>query len=82
MNISTYLPDHLLGTLDHLAKERQLSRSAVIREALEAYLARFERGAWPDEVMMWDGDPEFPPFEATRGTDAGTGDPFEASASQ
>lgn len=78
MNISTYLPDNLIRALDQLARDQHVSRSAVIREAVENYLLRFQAGAWPDDVLSWQGDPEFPPFESLRGADDTVArDPFE-----
>ena len=77
MNISSYLPDDLVRALDRLAREHHSSRSAVIRDALELYLRRFRPGAWPDEVMSWQGDVGFAPFESLRGAEDQQGkDPF------
>ena len=77
MNISTYLPAELLEAVDQLARERHVSRSAVIREAVESHLARYRGGAWPEPVMSWPGDPEFPRFEASRSDDdQAARDPF------
>ena len=42
--LSIKLPPHLEQLLDKLARERNLTRSAVVREALEAYVTR-SRGA-------------------------------------
>jgi predicted transcriptional regulator len=81
MNITSYLPDELVSSLDRLAREQHSSRSAVIRQALEMYLQRQQAGAWPQRVREWTGDPDFPPFESLRGTEqAGDGDPFEGGA--
>ena len=77
MNISAYLPDKLIAAVDRLARDARTSRSALIREAIELYLRRRERGAWPDAVQQWPGDAEFPPFESGRGTaEHETRDPF------
>jgi predicted transcriptional regulator len=38
--VSIKLPEHLEQLLDRLARERNLTRSAVVREALEAYANR------------------------------------------
>jgi predicted transcriptional regulator len=38
--LSIKLPPHLEQLLDKLARERNLTRSAVVREALEAYATR------------------------------------------
>lgn len=82
VNISSYLPEELIEAVDRLARERHVSRSAVIREAIESHMARYQPGAWPDAVMCWPGDPDFPRFEATRGADETQArDPFEAPVS-
>lgn len=81
MNITSYLPDELVSSLDRLAREQHRSRSAVIRQALEMYLQRQQAGAWPQRVREWRGDPAFPAFESLRGKEqAGDGDPFEGGA--
>ena len=67
MNISAYLPDHLVTALDRLAKTSRSSRSAVMREAVELYIRQRSPGAWPEAVMTWDGDRDFPSFESLRG---------------
>jgi hypothetical protein len=78
MNINTYLPGGLADRLDRLAEARGLSRSAVMREALEAYLRRNQPGGWPDEILEWQGDPEIEPFEALRPVvDSERRDPFD-----
>ena len=66
MNVTSYLPDELVPLIDRLARQRQVSRSAVIREALEAYLRREQPGSWPEPVMAWPGDSLFPAFESLR----------------
>ncbi|MGE0802065.1 MAG: ribbon-helix-helix protein, CopG family [Lautropia sp.] len=77
MNVNTYLPDHLVRALDHVAAASGSSRSAVMREAVELYLRRRQPGAWPNEVAGWAGDAEFPPFESLRGEAERSVDPFE-----
>ena len=77
MNITSYLPDELVKALDAIGREQHRSRSALIRDALEAYLQRFRPGAWPDEVMSWQADNQFPSFESLRGpSDQVRPDPF------
>jgi predicted transcriptional regulator len=81
MNITSYLPDELVEALDRLAQKERTSRSAVIRFALEAYLRRLQPGSWPDEVMSWSGDAQFPPFESLRGVEQrAVRDPFDPSS--
>lgn len=81
MNVTSYLSDDLVESIDQLAREQHSSRSAVIRRALEMYLRRREAGAWPQPVRDWQGDPGFAPFESLRGIEqAGSRDPFEHHA--
>ncbi len=80
MNINTYLPDNLAEQLDRLAETRRQSRSAVMREALEAYLKRHRADGWPAEILQWKGDPEVEPFETGRQPAQADGRyPFEAA---
>jgi Arc/MetJ-type ribon-helix-helix transcriptional regulator len=66
MNINIYLQEQLLERIDRLAKETGRSRSALIREALEAWLSRRSASAWPALLREWEGDPTFAPFELGR----------------
>lgn len=66
MNINIYLQAELLELIDRLARETGRSRSALIREALEAWLSRRSASAWPAAVREWKGDPDFAPFESGR----------------
>lgn len=56
MNISTYIPDDLLATVDAFASKSAMSRSAIIREGLELFLARHRPDGWPQNVRDWSGD--------------------------
>jgi hypothetical protein len=77
MNVTSYLPDELVQAVDQIARQNHSSRSAVVKEALEHYLKRFRVGSWPDEILAWRGDPEFPPFESVRGQEQRShADPF------
>ena len=75
MNISTYIPDELLRSVDDFAHQSRLSRSAIIREALEHYLRLHRIEGWPQIVRTWDGDPQLTGFEPLRRRIART-DPF------
>lgn len=66
MNVNIYLQDQLLERIDRLALETGQSRSALIREAVEAWLARRGAQAWPAVLREWRGDASFPPFERAR----------------
>jgi predicted transcriptional regulator len=63
MNISTYLPDDLLAIVDAFAARQSISRSAMIREGLELYLARHRSDGWSAQVRTWTGDTRHPLLE-------------------
>lgn len=66
MNINVYLRDDIVRRIDALAAQLNASRSAVIRDAIDAWMARQTSPAWPASVLEWRGDPTFPPFEGGR----------------
>jgi Arc/MetJ-type ribon-helix-helix transcriptional regulator len=67
VKITIYLKEWLVDALDRSAREIGRSRSALVREAVEQWLARrSERAGWPTSVRDWQGVPDFPPFEAAR----------------
>jgi len=49
--ISISLPEDLLKSLDDLAKEKKISRSKIIAEALEDYLGKHKTGK--PEKYQW-----------------------------
>jgi predicted transcriptional regulator len=53
MNFSIHLPQPLLADLDHFAQTRKTSRSGIVRDAVENYLAQQRSSAWPDELRQW-----------------------------
>ena len=53
MNFSVHLPQPLLVNLDNFAKTHKISRSGVVREAVEAYLAAKTKSEWPPEMLAW-----------------------------
>jgi len=53
MNFSVHLPQLLLVNLDNFAKTHKISRSGVVREAVEAYLAAKTKSEWPPEMLAW-----------------------------
>ena len=73
MNFSVHLPDPLLEQLDAYARRQQLSRSGVIREAVQLYLARQAGQVWPADLERrmknpvpdaGDGGPDFAAIRA------------------
>ena len=79
MNVNIYLQDKLLAHIDRLAQELGQSRSALIRQAVEAWIARRPASAWPTELRHWRGEESFPPFELGRHDESRRPeDPFES----
>lgn len=66
MNFNIYVEDSLAERLEHLSEQQGKKRNAIIREALEAWIARFTPNTWPDIVMNYDGTEDGITFEATR----------------
>ena len=74
MNFSIHLPQPLLVNLDNFAKNNSISRSGVVREAVESYIAQKTASQWPADVLAWmslppDSDDALglPDFDAMRG---------------
>lgn len=67
MNFNIYLDSTIEAALRRLAKRRKLTRNALIRQAVEELLEKETRSQeWSEEVLQWQGDPEFVPFESHR----------------
>ena len=67
MNFNIYLDSALGEALKRLAKRRKVTRNALIRKAVEDLVAKESQAqSWSRAVVQWQGDPEFPPFEAHR----------------
>ncbi len=57
MNFSIHLPHPLMAELERFTGQRKLSRSGVIKEAVEQYLKRHSRSEWPEglDAFMKEG---------------------------
>ena len=73
MNFSVHLPQPLLANLDNFAKTHKTSRSGVVREAVERYLAQKAQSEWPADMLAWMQSPsderdihDWPDFDAIR----------------
>jgi len=53
MNFSIHLPDPLLEQLDAFARRQEASRSSIIREAVQQYLAQRALQTWPADLEKW-----------------------------
>jgi hypothetical protein len=66
MHFSIYLDDQTGQRLKKLARQFRTSRNAVIRQALQEWVARQGRRQWPPEFLQFQGEPEMPAFESYR----------------
>jgi hypothetical protein len=66
MNVNIYLEENLAHQLDKYIEQSGTKRNAIIREAIKEWLARRQPQKWPDCIMNFKGDPDFPPFESFR----------------
>jgi hypothetical protein len=66
LRFSIDLNDVSADSLKRLAKERDKSRNALIREVLKGWLARWRQVEWPPEVTTFQGERVAPRFEQSR----------------
>ena len=78
MNFSIHLNDTLIRRLQQIAQENGRSRNALIREAVENWLASREQRPWPQEVLDFQGVPDAVPFEQGRVDLLPPHEPFDA----
>ena len=76
MTFSIYLDDKLAERLNRVAIESGKARNALIREALEEWLARSRAKKWPEVVLAFKGVRGAPRFEEARKTLKPPRDPF------
>lgn len=65
VNFSVYLDDESVRRLDAIGAKTGTSRNALIRRAIRDLLED-ERPNWPPEVLNFEPDATFPPFESHR----------------
>ncbi|CAG0926604.1 MAG: hypothetical protein EFKGCFLK_00659 [Rhodocyclaceae bacterium] len=66
MHFNIYIDDQTGQKLARVAEEAGESRNAIIRRALQEWLACRGKPSWPEEVMAFEGLPDLPPFESRR----------------
>lgn len=66
MNISVYLPDGLKARFDSYVKNKGLTTSGAIREAVELLLKREANKKWGNWIDKLEPDPEFPSIDEIR----------------
>ena len=65
MNFNIYLDDETAKQLKLETQRSNLSRNAIIRQAIESWLSNKQQ-QWPDEILNYQGDERFPAFESYR----------------
>jgi Arc/MetJ-type ribon-helix-helix transcriptional regulator len=73
VRITIRVPAHLLAGLDNLAEAQKVSRSALVRRALEDHLPQAAASQWPADLLIWMQSPpdpndalDLPDFEEMR----------------
>jgi hypothetical protein len=66
MNFNIYLDEETGQQLNHVAEQAGATRNALIRQAIGEWLSRHAKPQWPDEVLVFNGMPDTPLFEASR----------------
>ena len=59
MNFSIYLKDELAKKLQRIVESEQTSRNNLIVEAIELLIEEREASTWGEEVLNWQGCPDF-----------------------
>jgi len=65
MNFNIYLDDETARQLQQETEKNHLSRNAIIREAITSWLNNKHK-QWPEEILNYQGDEDFPAFESYR----------------
>ena len=66
MHINVYFDDETGERLTAVATKVGETRNAVIRQAVQEWLARRGKPQWPQAVLSHAGDPQMPAFELGR----------------
>ena len=66
MHFNVYIDDQTGKRLSDVAQQSGQTRNALIRSAVNDWLARRNYPQWPDLVMSYTGMDEMPPFESDR----------------
>jgi hypothetical protein len=66
MHFNIYLEDETGLRLTEAAQQAGENRNALIRRAVQEWLARYDKPQWPETVLNFTGMPDMPAFEAGR----------------
>ena len=80
MTFSIYLDEKLTKRLNRAALESGKARNALIRQALEEWLAGRRPERWPEAVLAFQGVRGAPRFEKTRSRLKRPREPFDTLA--
>jgi predicted transcriptional regulator len=76
MHFNIYLDKETAERLNHETEQSQLSRNAIIREAIKTWINN-KTTQWPEAIMAYEGDAKLPAFESYRDEASNTReDPF------
>jgi predicted transcriptional regulator len=66
MHFNIYLEDEIGLRLTEAARQTGENRNALIRRAVQEWLARDNQPQWPQAVLNFTGMPDMPAFETGR----------------
>ena len=67
MKIGLEIDENLIVSVDRAAAIRGCTRDEAIREAIAEWIPNQPKHArWPEDLLNWKGDPDFPRFELDR----------------
>ena len=66
MHFNVYIDDQTGQRLTDAAQQSGQTRNALIRSAIQDWLARRNKPQWPDAVMGFTGVDDMPSFESER----------------
>jgi len=66
MHFNVYIDDQTGRQLTDAAQQSGQTRNALIRGAVQDWLARRNKPQWPDAVLNFTSAEDMPPFEAGR----------------
>ena len=66
MHFNVYIDDQTGQQLTDVAQQSGQTRNALIRSAVQDWLARRNKPQWPDLIMSFTGIDDMPPFESGR----------------
>ena len=66
MNFNVYLEDEIGKELEAISKKENVSRNALIRQAVKLLIDSKKRSQWSEDILNWNGIKEEISFESYR----------------